>query len=161
MGVRMEAKALKGMVVMSMQEGAKLGQVTQPLFDLAARRLRALEVSGDAGTFIIPFAQIHHIGSDAVTVASSTVTQTASTDSALEPMLALDEIEKLKIVDQAGTFLGTIDELDVDHESGQITRLTAHKGGLLGVGGTTTPIETTAILMVGPEHLTVTTSPVT
>lgn len=154
----MEAKTLKGMAVVSLQEGTKLGRVEQPLFDVASRRLGALEVSGDAGTFIIPFAQIKHIGSDAITVASNQVTQTPSTGSALGPLLALDELEKLKVVDRAGTLLGFINELDLDPESGQVTRLTTHTGGVLGMGGTTTPIDAASILVVGSELLTVTTA---
>lgn len=153
----MEAKALKGIAVVSLQEGTKLGQVDQPLFDLSARQLGALEVSGDTGTFIVPFAQIEHIGSDAVTVASSQVTQTRSSGSAMGDLRGLDELGKLKVVDEAGTFLGTISDLDVDPETGAITRLRAHKGGMLGVGGTTTPIDAASVLMVGPELLTVTT----
>jgi sporulation protein YlmC with PRC-barrel domain len=63
----------------------------------------------------------------------------------------------LKIVDQAGTFLGTLSDVDVDPVSGQVTKLIAHKGGLLGLGGTATPIASSAIVMIGPELLTVTT----
>jgi sporulation protein YlmC with PRC-barrel domain len=157
-GVAMDAKALKGMAVVSLQEGTKLGQIEQPLFDMATRQLGALNVSGDAGSFVVPFTQIQQIGSDAVTVTSSQVTQTPSTGSALGSLVGLHELGKLKIVDQAGTFLGTISDVDVDPASGQITRLTAHKGGLLGMGGTTTSIDAGAILMVGPELLTVTTA---
>lgn len=60
----MEAKDLKDMAVVSLQEGTKLGAVHQPLFDLAARQLGALDVSGATRTFIVPFAQIERIGSD-------------------------------------------------------------------------------------------------
>ena len=157
----MEAKTLKGLAVVSLQEGTKLGQVEQPLFDLVARQLGALEVKGTAGTFLIPFAQLERIGTDAVTVASSQVTQTPSTGSALGALVGLQALGKLKVVDQAGTFLGTVSDLDVDPETGQITRLTAHKGGLVGVGGTTTPIEAAMILMVGPELITVATTETT
>ena len=154
----MDAHALKGMAVVSLQEGTKLGQIDQPLFDMATRQLGGLDVSGDAGRFVVPFAQIHQIGSDAVTVTSSQVTQTPSTGSALGALLSLHDLGKLKIVDEAGTFLGTIHDVEVDPASGQITQLTAHKGGVLGMGGTTTSIDATSILMVGPELLTVTTA---
>jgi sporulation protein YlmC with PRC-barrel domain len=157
----MNANTLNGLAVVALQEGTKLGAVDQPLFDMATRRLGALAVSGDAGHFIVPFPQIHQIGSDAVTVASSAVTQTPSTGNALGELLSLRDLSKLKVVDQTGTFLGTIHDVDIDPTSGQITQLSAHKGGLLGVGGTSTPIEAAAILMVGPELLTVTTPPTT
>jgi uncharacterized protein YrrD len=155
----MNASSLKGMAVVSLQEGTKLGQIEQPLFDLATRRLGAFQVKGESGSFILPFAQIDHIGPDAVTVSSSQVTQSASTAGVTDALLDLHELGKLKIVDQSGTFLGTLGDVEVDPVSGQITKLEAHKGGILGMGGTTTPIEAEAIVMVGSELLTVTAEP--
>jgi sporulation protein YlmC with PRC-barrel domain len=151
----MDASKLKGMAVVSLAEGTKLGTVARPLIDLAALRLVALQVKGDAGTFVIPFEQIQQVGTDAITVASSRVTQIPGTDSAATALLDLDQIGKLKVVDQAGTFLGTVAQLTIDAASGQISHLGAHKGGMLGMGGTTTPIPARAILSVGPDLLTV------
>jgi sporulation protein YlmC with PRC-barrel domain len=153
----MNASKLKGLAVVSLQEGTKLGQVEQPLFDLAGRELGALRVKGDSGTFILPFAQIVNVGNDAITVTSSKVTQTPSTGGATDALLDLQALEKLKIVDQTGTFLGTLSNVEVDPSSGKITRLAAHEGGVFGMGGTTTPIEPDAIVMVGSDLLTVTT----
>ena len=123
--------------------------------DLPALRLVALQVLGDVGTFVIPFDQVKQIGADAITVASSQVTQIPGTDSAAHALLDLDQISKLKVVDQAGTFLGTLAQLTIDAASRQVTELGAHKGGMLGMGGTTTPISPQAILSVGPDLLTV------
>ncbi len=151
----MDASKLKGMAVVSLAEGTKLGMVARPLIDLAALRLVALQVKGDSGTFVIPFDQVQQIGADAITVASSQVTQIPGTDSAANALLDLDQIVKLKVVDRAGTFLGTLAQLTIDAASGQVTELGAHKGGMLGMGGTTTPIPPQAILSVGPDLLTV------
>lgn len=96
--------------------------------DLVALRLVALQVQGDAGTFVIPFDQVQNIGADAITVASRQVTQIPGADSAVNALLDLDQIGKLKVVDQAGTFLGTLAQLTIDAASGQVTELGAHKG---------------------------------
>jgi len=154
----MQAKALNGMAIVSLQEGTRLGRVHAALFDLSTRQLEALSVHGDAGSFMVPFAQIEQIGSDAITVSSSQVTQTPSTGGVFDALLGLDALSKLKVVDQAGTHLGTINEIEFDPASGQVTQLIAHKGGVLGLGGTSTPLDARAILMVGPELVTVTTS---
>jgi len=151
----MDASTLKGTAVVSLSEGTKLGTVERLLIDLSALRLVALQVKGDSGTFVIPFDQVQQIGADAITVASSQVTQIPGTDSAAHALLDLDQISKLKVVDQAGTFLGTVAQLTIDAASGQITQLGAHKGGMLGMGGMTTPIPPQAILNIGPELLTV------
>ena len=152
----MDAKTLKGIAVVSLEEGTKLGEVTQPLFDLAARRLRGMEVDGDDGTFVVPFELIRSIGDDAITIRSSEVTQTPDTGDPDGTLKGLDDLEKLKVVDDEGTFLGTLDTVEFDPNIGQVTQLTTHKGGVLGMGGTTTSLGDTSILMVGPELLTVT-----
>lgn len=152
----MDAGTLKGLAVVSLMEGTKLGKVEHPLFDLGAHRMSAVEVHGDSGTFVIPFEQIERIGEDAMVVKSSDMTQTPSTGSALGTLVSLPQAGKLKVVNDTGTFLGTIDTIDIDHASGRITQLTIHKGGMLGMGGTTTQIDATAIIGVGPDILTVT-----
>jgi sporulation protein YlmC with PRC-barrel domain len=142
----MDAHTLKGMAIVSLAEGTKLGYVEQPLLDLTARKVVALQVKGESGTFIVRFDEVASVGADAITVASMA-----------DEMRDLDEIEKLKVVDHAGTFLGTLSHVEIDPASGQITQLTAHEGGILGMGGTTTPIDARAIVSVGPELVTVNT----
>ncbi len=153
----MDANTLKGMAIVSMQEGTKLGQVEQPLFDLTARRIAALRVKGDDGTFIVRFDAVASVGADAITIASSAVTQTPSGGATADELRDLDALGKLKVVDHAGTFLGTVSHVEIDPVSGEITRLDAHKGGMLGMGGTTTPIDAHTIVNVGPDLLTVNT----
>jgi len=153
----MDANTLKGLAVVSLQEGTKLGRVEQALFDLVGRQLRAVEVRGEAGTFVVPFEQIEHVGSDAITVVSSQVTQTPAGGSPAGTLLGLHALGKLKVVDDTGTFLGTIGAIEFDAADGRVTQLSAHKGGILGKGGTTTPIAASAILMVGAELVTVST----
>lgn len=153
----MDTHTLKGMAIISMQEGTKLGKVEQPLLDLTARRVVALQVRGTSGTFIVPFDAVTSIGADAITVASSAVTQTPSAGVAADELRDLDELGTLKVVDHAGTYLGTVSQVEIDPVSGAITRLDAHTGGMLGMGGTTTPIDARAIISVGPELVTVNT----
>jgi sporulation protein YlmC with PRC-barrel domain len=153
----MDAHTLKSMAIVSLHEGTKLGYVEEPLIDLAARQVVALQVRGESGTFIVPFDQIAAVGADAITVASSQATQTPSTGGVTDGLRNLDALRKLKIVDHAGTLLGTISRVDIDPTTGAITQFTAHTGGMLGLGGTTTPVDTRAIVSVGPELLTVNT----
>jgi sporulation protein YlmC with PRC-barrel domain len=152
---KMNASDLKGMAVVSLGEGTKLGEVDQPLFDLPNRRMCALHVKGDSGIAVLPFEAIERIGSDAITVVTSRVTQTPGIDSSSQGLLDLEALRKLKIVNQDGTFLGKLSDIEFDPRDGYVTHLTAHKGGMLGMGGTTTPIGTNASLAAGRELLTV------
>jgi len=154
----MKASDLKGMAVISLGEGTKLGVVDQPLFDLPNRRICALHIKGDSGISVLPFEAIEGIGDDAVTVITSRVTQTPGIDSSGQGLLDLEALRKLKIVNQDGTFLGKLSDVEFDPRDGHVTHLAAHKGGMLGMGGTTTPIGTDASLAAGSELLTVNTN---
>ncbi len=153
----MDAHTLKSMAIVSLAEGTRLGYVEQPLLDLTARKVVALQVRGESGTFIVRFDEVASVGTDAITVESSAATQTPSTGGAADGLRDLDELRKLKVVDRAGTLLGTISRVEIDPATGEIMQLTTHKGGMLGMGGTTTPIDAKAIVSVGPELLTVNT----
>lgn len=154
----MDAHTLKSMAIVSVQEGTKLGYVEEPLLDLAARKVVALQVRGESGTFIVPFDEVASVGTDAITVESSAATQALSTGGMADGLGTLDALRKLKVVDHAGTVLGTISRVEIDPASGAITQLAVHMGGMLGMGGTTTTIDARAIVSVGPELMTVNTA---
>ena len=151
----MNTEQLKGIAVVSQDEGAKLGQVDQALFDPLNLDLRALQVKGDGQTFLVPFDRVAAFGVDAVMVESSQVTQAQATGGALDQLVPLDTLRKLKVVDAAGTLLGTVRDVELDDVSGRAVRLFVHKGGMLGFGGETTTLEITAVRGVGAEVITV------
>ncbi|MDQ6833993.1 MAG: PRC-barrel domain-containing protein [Chloroflexota bacterium] len=72
----MDAHVLIGRAIVSLAEGTKLGYVEQPLLDLTARKVVALQVKGELGTFIVRFDEVTNVGADAITVESSAATQT-------------------------------------------------------------------------------------
>lgn len=151
----MNTGRLKGIAVVSLAEGAKLGRVEAPLFDSTSLQLRAFQVKGDGQTFIVPLDLVRSIGTDAVTVESSQVTQTASKGGEFGNLVELDALKQLKVVDSAGTFLGTLHDLELDPSTGRALRIVVHKGGMLGLGGDTTTIEAESIRSVGGDLITV------
>ena len=151
----MDAGKLKGMAIVSLGDGAKLGRVDDVLFGTRPLRATALSVRGDGQDFVIPFEQLTTIGADAVTVESGQVTQTASKEGTYSGLAGLGELMKFKVVDEAGTLVGTLGGIELDPASGQVTGLAVHQGGLLGLGGTTTRIDPAAIRSVGDALLTV------
>src|SRR5215210_3750251 len=153
----MEADTLKGMPIVSLADGAKLGRIEEVLFDTRPLRAAALRAAGDGQGFVIPFEQLKNIGADAVTVESGQVTQTASKEGAFSGLHGLGELTKFKVVDEAGTLVGTIRGIELDPATGRVAGVSVHKGGLLGLGGTTTTIDPAAIRGVGDAMLTVVT----
>jgi sporulation protein YlmC with PRC-barrel domain len=153
----MDPDKLKGMAVISMAEGTLLGRVEDVLFDPQALHAVALQVGSAGQTFAIPFEKIKNFGADAVTVDSGQVTQTISKGDSFSALPGLGAIKKLKVVDEAGTLLGTVNGIDIDGATGQMLNLSVHKGGVLGLGGTTMTVSVETIRGIGPELITVVT----
>lgn len=151
----MHGAALKGMAVVSIAEGSRLGRVDDVAIEAAQRQIVALNCSDQGRGFIIPFRFVRTIGKDAITVESSQVTQVDGQGGQAQGLLGLEALTKLKAVDEAGTFIGTISQVEIDPATGRIVGLEAHRGGVLGLGGTTTTIAAEQIRAIGPEIVTV------
>jgi sporulation protein YlmC with PRC-barrel domain len=151
----MDADSLNGMAVVSIAEATRLGTITDVVFDAQPLRVAALQAAGKDTAFVIPFDQVRTVGPDAVMVESSQVTQIASGGGALGQLTGLADLRKLKVVDEAGTLLGTVQAVEFDPLTGHVVRLQARKGGVLGVGADTTAIDAASIRSVGSEVLTV------
>lgn len=153
----MKPEEFKKLAVVSIESGAKLGYVDDLLFDTGNLRLAAFRVKADGHHSLVPLSEVKSIGSDAVTVTSDAAARSAQAESALDTLPDVGRMHRLKVVDEAGTYLGKVNEIEVDPESGSITELEAHEGGVLGLGGKTTPIPAAAVRSVGDELIVVAT----
>jgi len=149
----MDIDKLKGMAIVSVSEGTRLGRVDDVLIDTGGIRIGALKIARDGQQFMIPFNLIKSVGSDAITVESSQVTQAEG--AAAGAFVGLRDFKKLKMVDEAGTLLGVLSNIDFDQQTGKIVQLSVRKGGLLGLGGTTTTVDTNQVRGIGREVVTV------
>ena len=152
----MDAARLMGMAVVALAEGSKLGRVADLLFDPRALQLAALQVKSDDQTFMVPFEQVKHVGTDAVTVESSQVLQAAARGGAFGSLVDVGTLKRLKVVDESGTLLGTVHQLEVDQTTGRVLGMMVHKGGILGLRRTTTSIDAAAVRSIGADVITVT-----
>jgi sporulation protein YlmC with PRC-barrel domain len=151
----MNIDKIKGIAVVSLGEGLKLGTVDHALYDPATLELRALQVTGEGRTFIIPWGLITTIGADAVMVANSQVAQTAAQGGNMGNLVDSRALQRLKVVDAAGTLVGTLSDLDSDQTTGAVLRLTVSKGGFLGRFGETAVFDSAAIHGIGTDIVTV------
>jgi sporulation protein YlmC with PRC-barrel domain len=141
------------MAIVSVAEGSRLGRVAEILIEPGALQIGAVRVEHEGQSFVIPFNLIKSIGSDAITVASSQVTQTDG--GSFGTLVGLGDFKKLKVVDENGTLYGVVSSVEVDTATGAILNFAAHKGGVLGIGGTTTAMTTDRVRGIGPEVVTV------
>jgi sporulation protein YlmC with PRC-barrel domain len=157
----MKASPLKGMSVLSIREGTRLGTVEDLVVDSAAGRIAALVIqSGASGRLIpspaaerrlVPFDGVRSIGEDAITVDSTQVVAAANEQNPLAALPNLGSVLGLKVVDEAGTLLGEIEDLEIDPERGRITGLLVHHGGVLGMGGNRELLPAAAVRSLGPD----------
>lgn len=153
----MKAETIKGLAVVSITDGAKLGRVDDLIFDPATKSVSALRVSAEKQNALIPFEKIKSLGSGAITVPDTEVTQWVKPDSAFKGLMNLEEFKKLRVVDEAGTFLGTIQDVEIDPQDGRVTEVATHKGGVLGLGGESHQIPVRQITSIGAEVMVVAT----
>ena len=149
----MNIDKLKGMAIVSVAEGSRLGRVSDILIDTAALQIGAIKIAHEGQSFVIPFNLLKSIGADAITVENSNVTQ--ADGGSFGAMVSVGDFKKLKVVDETGTLYGVISSIEIDEATGKLSEFTAHKGGMLGLGGTTTTVNAGQVRGVGPEVMTV------
>ena len=150
----MKASSLTGKPVVSMADGAQVGTVKELLFDTSQFRLTALLLRTHSGESTLPFGSVR-IGSDAVMIESASDTAGTQGQAALGTARGLDELLGLSVVNVEGTLLGKVKELEIGEHDGRLTKLEVHRGGVLGIGGTTVTVALAAIRGIGPKLITV------
>ncbi len=154
----MNAADIKGRAVITVTTGARLGRVDDVLLDPTTLALVAFRVTAAGQQALIPFAQVQSLGSDAVMVPGDDVAQWATTSSAAEGLVSFDALNNYKVVDEAGTFLGTPRGLTLDPSDGRLQQLDVHKGGVLGMGGESMSVPDGGIASVGADVIVVRTA---
>jgi sporulation protein YlmC with PRC-barrel domain len=152
----MKADDFKKLAVVSIDSGAKLGYVDDLLFDTGQLVVSAFRIKAEGQEMVLPLSEIRSIGKDAITVPNDSVMRTTSAVSELAALPGIEQLMKLKVVDEHGNFVGQVKEIDVDAKDGKITEVSTHEGGVLGIGGKTTTIVAAAIRSIGDEVMIVT-----
>lgn len=151
----MQLRGLKGIPVVSVADGTKVGAVQDGLIETGSMRVVTLLLSGAGGAAVLPFASIRSIGQDAVTVDSAAATQGVTGHTTAGAVRSLKNLTSLKVVNAAGAYLGDVQDVDFGEHDGQVRELVARRGGLLGVGATEVRVPIAAIRGIGPQLVTV------
>jgi uncharacterized protein YrrD len=156
----MHVNDLTGMAVVALDEADRLGTISNVLFRTEPLRVAGLRIEDrDQSSMVLPFDAVRSVGDDAVTVERRDLAS-EETRAQTTGLIDLGDLHALKIVDEEGTFLGTVDRIDID-DDGRVVGIDAQRGGVMGVGGTSTQIDLDAIRRIGPELLTVRTGATT
>ncbi len=149
----MNTDAFKHFPVLSIETGAKLGVVDDLLFDTSPLRVAALRVKQVGQQIVVPWSAVRTVGADAIMVPDDAAAHTPSSEASLTALRDSAAMRALKVVDEGGSYVGTVKAIEVDPASGTVTAVEAHTGGVLGMGGTTTTIAAEEIRSIGDEVL--------
>ena len=69
--------------------------------------------------------------------------------------IAVGELLGLAVTSAEGTHLGAVQDLEFEAADGRLLALALHKGGVLGMGGTSLTVPASAIRSIGPKLVAV------
>jgi uncharacterized protein YrrD len=131
----MDVKSLKGIAVVSIEEGEKVGVVDNVLFDLDPKRVIAFKLIKPgllrSGAFILPMEDVESVGPDAVMIRNRDKIREQKGDRDYQNRPDLTSLSKLRVVTQDGTYVGTLATVQFDPKTGLITQLEVTGGGFM------------------------------
>ena len=129
----MKSTELKGLAVVSIGSGEKLGTISEIQLDSKAEKVKAFDVETSAGGMLsgqpssmkqVSAQEVHAIGPDAMTVQDASALKEPSAGE----MLAVSAIMDEKVVTEGGTFVGKVASADIDEKSMSVTALEVSAG---------------------------------
>lgn len=153
----MKASALIHRPVVSLNSGAKVGNVSDLMLDATHVQVRSLVLAGHEGNSVVPFAAVRHIGNDAVTIDDARTVQAPAGESEITER-GTSSLSDLPVMNQEGAVMGSVDDVEFDPENGQVIALLIHRGGVIGIGGSHESIPASAIRGIGLQLITVDTA---
>ncbi len=120
----MNSKRLKGLTVISIADGEKLGAIDRIFLDPATKRVVGFSIRHggvlglDAATGeakrLIDVDDVHAVGPDAMTVADKGSLRGDQTRAQLSSLLDLADVAKRKVVTDGGTYVGEVASEELD-----------------------------------------------
>lgn len=135
----MNSKDIKGLAVISIADGEKLGTIDQVLVDPVAATLVGFTVRHNA-TGIIPIPidsaeedvidvdDIHALGKDAVTLNDKSAIRGDQTRRQMDSLMGLDDLSDLKVVTEGGTYIGDFASAEIDETTFKLTEFEVSPG---------------------------------
>lgn len=131
----MDVKSLKGIAVVSIEQGEKVGTVDNILFDLERRRVVAFKLIKPglmrSGGIVATIQDIESIGKDAVMIQSKERIRELKNEHDLQGRPDLGSIASLRVVTQDGTYIGNLATMQFDPKNGKITDLEITGSGFM------------------------------
>lgn len=157
----MELRGLRGMPVLTVDTGERLGEVADVLLDPQERQVKVMRVRrggmwrGDMGE--VSYNAVQSIGRDALMLPSRVVLRPAEGDHG--NLFQIDQLIGLRVVSEYGEALGTVEDAELDPTTGRLTALVMVPSGLGGLLGKRRTIAIEQVRTIGRDVVVLVASP--
>lgn len=155
----MDVRSLKGIAVISIEHGEKVGTVDNALFDLDSRRVVAFRIrkSSFPGTArqLISMDDVQNIGPDAVMIQNKDSLRNEKEDREFHNRPDLAAISTLRAVTQDGTYVGNVSTVQFDQKSGNLTAIETTGGGFMDLLRRPKVIGMSEVISIGADVVVV------
>ena len=131
----MDVKSLKGIAVVSIEQGEKVGMIDNVLFDLENRRIIAFKmikpVLMSSGGIVLRMYDVENIGKDAVMIQHKDKIRELKEERDLQNRPDLGDLSSLRVVTEDGTFVGNVATVQFEPRNGVITDLEITGTGMM------------------------------
>lgn len=132
----MNSKQVKGLAVISISDGKKLGSVNHLFIDPAQKQVVGFSVSGSHGLLsadpdqgmIVDAKDVHSLGPDALTLTDASAARGEATNTAYGGLLDADQLTKRKVMTEGGTLVGQVASLEFEPSSYRLTGIETSPG---------------------------------
>ncbi len=132
----MNSKQVKGLAVISIADGKKLGSVNHIFIDPVQRQVVGFSVSAGHGMLssapdegmVVDAADVHSLGPDALTLTDASAARGDAMNSTYAGLLDADQLTKRKVLTEGGTMVGQIASLEFDPVTYRMTALETSPG---------------------------------
>jgi sporulation protein YlmC with PRC-barrel domain len=155
----MNSKDIRGLAVISIADGTRVGTVDQVYLDLAAKEVVGFSITDGLGPFggardnapTVAASGVHSLGPDALTLDDLTAAHGAWVDGAFGSLVSLDDLMGRKVVTEGGTNVGEIVSLSFDEQTFAVSKVEVSPGFLK----TKVEFPLDQIVRIGPDVLVV------
>lgn len=154
----MDIRDLKGLAVVAVQDGQRLGEVSDILLSPGDRRVVRLQISSgglfSGRTTLVEMDAVSSVGPDAVMIPGRDVVRVESEESSRD-LLNLREFTSLRVVSDQGRLVGTVAGAEVETPSGRLATIELAPVGLSGLFGRRHSIPIEQVISIGRDVVVV------
>ena len=130
----MNSKQIKGIPVISIADGERLGAVDNVYFDPVAKRVVGFAVRAHGGLLgagagtVVDAASLRSLGPDALTIPDKAAAGGSTTNAEYGHLVMLDSLVRRRVVTEGGTYVGQVASVDFDEKTFGLSQVEVSPG---------------------------------